>query len=48
MSGQMERLSALIENGGKETGKIPTKLAWWVVTGLVLIVAALVGVQIPM
>ena len=48
MSGQLSSLTTLVKNGKKESGTIPPKLAVWVVLGLVLIIAALVGVQIPM
>ena len=58
MSGQLTRLTALMENGrnGRKppkngdggVGPIPPKLVWWIIAGLVAIVAALAGANIPL
>ena len=51
MSGQLQRLITLTENGKKnrdpENGGIPNKLVFWIIAGFVAIIAALVGVNIP-
>ena len=49
MSGQLTRLTTLAENGKKknENGSIPPKLVFWIIAGLVAVLAALVGINIP-
>ena len=49
MSGQLTRLITLAENGGKkkENGSIPHRLIYWIIAGLVAILAALVGINVP-
>jgi hypothetical protein len=50
MSGQLTRLTTLVENGSKkksENGGIPNKLVFWIIAGFVAIIATLVGVNIP-
>ncbi len=49
MSGQLTRLITLAENGSKKTenGGIPNKLVFWIIAGLVAVLATLVGVNIP-
>jgi len=46
MSGQLTRLTTLAENGQKKNG-VPPKIAWWIVAGLVAILAAVLGINIP-
>ena len=50
MSGQIKRLTTLAENGHKkkENGHIPLKTALWIIAGLVAIVAAVLGVNLPL
>jgi len=49
MSGQLTRLTTLAENGTKkkEEHPPPDKIIYWVIAGLVAIIAALVGVNLP-
>ena len=49
MSGQLTRLTTLAENGTKkkENGSIPHAVVYWIIAGLVAIIAAVVGVSIP-
>ena len=49
MSGQLTRLMTLAENGKKknENGSIPHKLLFWILTGFVAVLSAIVGVNIP-
>ena len=49
MSGQLTRLITLAENGNKkkENGAIPHSIVYWIIAGLVAIIAAVVGVSIP-
>ena len=49
MSGEVGRIATLIENGNskKSEGPIPTKIVWWVILGLVAIIAVLLGVEVP-
>ena len=48
MSGQLTRLITLAENGKKnENGGIPHKIVYLIIAGLVAILAALVGVNLP-
>ena len=46
MSGQLSRLTTLAENGTKAK-ESPEKIVYWVIAGLVAIIAALVGVNLP-
>jgi len=49
MSGQLTRLTTLAENGSKEKEHVsPDKVIYWVIAGLVAIIAALVGVNLPL
>jgi hypothetical protein len=50
MSGQLTRLITLAENGSKkkEEHTLPDKVIYWVIAGLVAIIAALVGVNLPL
>ena len=50
MSGQLTRLTTLAENGSKkkEPAGSPDKVIYWVIAGLVAIIAALVGVNLPL
>jgi hypothetical protein len=49
MSGQLTRLTTLVENGRKkrENGSIPHNIVYWIIAGLVAIIAAVVGVNLP-
>jgi hypothetical protein len=49
MSGQLTRLTTLAENGSKkkEAGSIPHAIVYWIIAGLVAIIAAVVGVSLP-
>jgi len=50
MSGQLTRLITLAENGTKrkdEAGSVPHKIVYWIIAGLVAILATVVGVNIP-
>jgi len=49
MSGQLTRLITLAENGSKKKESPPStdKIIYWVIAGLVAIIAALVGVNLP-
>jgi hypothetical protein len=49
MSGQLTRLMTLAENGSKkkESGSIPHAIVYWIIAGLVAIIAAVVGVSLP-
>ena len=46
MSGQLSRLATLAENGTKKK-EIPEKVIYLIIAGLVAIIAALVGVNLP-
>ena len=46
MSGQLSRLTTLAENGTKKK-EIPEKVIFLIIAGLVAIIAALVGVNLP-
>ena len=51
MSGQLTRLTTLAENGTKKKEEPPPpveKIIYWVIAGLVAIIAALVGVNLPL
>jgi hypothetical protein len=50
MSGQLTRLTTLAENGTKKKNNShpPEKIIYWVIAGLVAIIAALVGVNLPL
>jgi hypothetical protein len=50
MSGQLTRLTTLAENGTKKKDEPqpPDKIIYWVIAGLVAIIAALVGVNLPL
>jgi hypothetical protein len=46
MSGQLKRLTTLAENGHKEN-TVPTKILYWIIAGLVAILAVFLGVDLP-
>ena len=50
MSGQLQRLTTRAENGTKkkENGKIPANVVYWIIAGLVAILAAVLGVSLPL
>ena len=46
MSGQLARITAIAENG-KPKGGAPEKAIYFIIVGLVAIIAALVGANVP-
>jgi hypothetical protein len=50
MSGQLTRLTTLAENGTKKKDnlQLPGKIIYWIIAGLVAIIAALVGANPPL
>jgi len=49
MSGQLTRLTTLAENGSakKKASAVPERLIYWIISGLVAVIAALVGIKLP-